>query len=146
MWLSCGFGFYLVLELGPFFLVGHALRKPFGELVGPYLAFAAPGAILLSLVWLLKKWEKQGVSSKLLARGWSLMMALFGIALTVAVSYSGFELRLIGPKDAVVGFIPSGLLAVFVFYFGMYHMALKHFSARAVEKPMAKSDEASFPT
>jgi hypothetical protein len=41
-WLLWAVPFYLVLEVGLFLIVGWALNKSVVELVGPYLAFAAP--------------------------------------------------------------------------------------------------------
>ncbi len=131
MWLFWGLGIYLALELGACRIAAQVLNKTTGELVGPYLAFAVPWAILAPLIWWLRKWEEQGASPKRLAREWGLSMALFGVAMAAAVFYSGVELRLMDTTDAVSGFIAGVLISVPIFYFGMYNMALKRISSRA---------------
>ena len=131
VWLMWSLLFYLVLEVGPFLITASALKKTAGELVGPYLAFAIPWVIMAPLIWWLRKWEEQGASPKRLARGWGLSMALFGVTGIAATYYSGTELHLMDPKDAVGGFVFTLLLSVPTFYFGMYHMALRRISARA---------------
>jgi hypothetical protein len=133
-WLFWGLGIYLALELGACRIAAQILNKTAGELAGPYLAFAVPWAILAPLIWWLRKWEEQGASSRRLARGWGLGMALFGVAVAVAVFYSGMVLRLMDPTDVVGGFITAVLLSVPILYFGMYHRALRSISARAVSK------------
>jgi hypothetical protein len=60
VWLFWGLGIYLVLELGPFLLLGVALKKTAAELLSPYLACAMPGVIFMPLVWRLWQREKQG--------------------------------------------------------------------------------------
>jgi peptidoglycan biosynthesis protein MviN/MurJ (putative lipid II flippase) len=146
VWLFWGLGIYLALELGACRIAAQVLNKTAGELAGPYLAFAVPWAILAPLIWWLRKREEQGASSKQLARGWGLGMAVFGVAVSVAVFYSGSVLRLMDPTDVVGGFITTVLLSVPILYFGMYHMALKRLSARTVEKLKPRSDGASSPT
>jgi len=134
IWLFWGLGIYLALELGPCLIAARVLNKTAGELVGPYLAFAVPWAILAPLIWWLRKWEEQGASPKRLARGWGLSMALFGVVVAVAVFYSGIVLRLIDPTDAVGGFIAAVLLSVPISNFGMYYRALPRISARSAGK------------
>lgn len=134
IWLFWGIGIYLVLELGPCLIAARVLNMTAGELAGPYLAFAVSWAILAPLIWWLRKGEEQGSSPRRLARGWGLGMALFGVAAVVAVFYSGIALRLVDPTDAVGGLIAGVLLSVPIFYFGMYHMALKRISLRAAGK------------
>ncbi len=134
VWLLWGLGIYLALEAGPFLLLGVALKKTAAELACPYLACATPAVIFMPLVWWLKKWEKQGMSPKRLARGWGLSMVLFGVAAVVAVSYSGVQLGLMNPMDAVGGLIVSVLLSVPISYFGMYHMVLTRIPSRTTGK------------
>jgi hypothetical protein len=134
VWLLWGSGIYLLLELGPFLIAARVLKKSAGELAGPYLAFAVPWAIMAPLIWWLRKCEEQGVSPKRLAHGWGLSMALFGVAGVAAVFYSGVELRLMDPRDAVISFVVMVLLSAPIFYFGMYHRALPRISARSAEK------------
>lgn len=131
VWLFWGIGIYLLLELGPFFIAGAALKKTAGELVGPYLAFAAPWAIMAPSIWWLRKWEEQGASAKKLARGWGLSMALFGFMAVAALFYSGVMLGLMDLSNAVGGFIVAVLLCIPIFYFGMYYRALKVVTSRA---------------
>ena len=133
-WLFWGLGFYLVLELGPFLIAAWLLKKTAGELAGPYLAFAAPWVIFVPLIWWLRRWEETGASPKRLARGWGLSMALFGIAVEVAVFYSGVELHLMDQNDAVGGFIVALLLGIPILYLGMYYKSLRTISSRAAEK------------
>jgi len=133
-WMFWGLVFWLVLELGPFFIAGWVFKKTAGELAGPYLAFAVPWAIMAPLMWWLRKGEERGISPKRLAHGWGLGMALFGVALAVAVFYSGVELRLMDRKDAVVSFIVVVLLGVPVFYCTLYRRALPRISARSAGK------------
>jgi hypothetical protein len=134
IWLFWGLGIYLALELGPCLIAARGLNKTADELVGPYLAFAVPWAILAPLIWWLRKREELGASPKRLARGWGLSMACFGVAVIVAVFYSGSVLRLMDPKDVVGGFITTVLLSIPILYFGMYYTALRSISARAVSK------------
>jgi len=133
-WLFWGLAFWLVMELGPFLIAERVLKKTAGELAGPYLAFAVPWAIMASLIWWLWKWEERGVSPKRLARGWGLSMALFIVALGVAVFYSGVELGLLDRKDAVVSFIVTTLWGGCIVYFTLYHMVLRRISARSAGK------------
>jgi hypothetical protein len=133
-WLFWGLPIYLVLELGPFLIIGYGLKKTVGELVGPYLAFAVPAVILMPLVWWLRVWEEQGTSPKRLARGWGLSMALFGVAVAVAVFYFGVELHLVGWGDAIVSFVVCVFLSVPIGYFMSYHMAITRFSSRSSAK------------
>jgi hypothetical protein len=129
-----GLGFWLVLELGPFFIAELAFKKTAGELAGPYLAFAVPWAIMAPLIWWLRKWEERGVSPKCLAHGWGVSMALFGVASMVAVFYSGVELSLMDRKDAVVSFIVVVLFSVPIFYCTLYRWVLMRISARSSKK------------
>jgi hypothetical protein len=138
-WLFWGLGFYLVLELGPFLIAGWVFKKTANELAGPYLAFAAPWAIMAPLIWWLRKWEETGVSPKRVAHGWGLSMALFGVAVAVAVFYSGVALRLVDRKDAIVSFIVGVLLSVPIFYYTLYRLTLPRISARASGKPCIPS-------
>jgi hypothetical protein len=133
-WLFWGLGFYLVLELGPFLIAGWVFKKTAGELAGPYLAFAMPWAIMAPLIWWLRRWEERGVPPKRLAHGWGLSMALFGVAVAVAVFYSGVELRLMDLKGTVVGFIVVVLLIVPISYWTLYRRALPRISARSAGK------------
>jgi hypothetical protein len=134
VWLFWGLGIYLVLELAACRIAAQVLNKTAGELAGPYLAFAVPWAILAPLIWWLRKREERGISPKRLARGWGLGMAVFGVAVAVAVFYSGMALRLMDPTDVAGGFIATVLLSVPILYFGMYYTALRSISARAVGK------------
>jgi ABC-type multidrug transport system permease subunit len=61
-------------------------------------------------------------------------MALFGVAVAVAVFYSGMVLRLMDPTDVVGGFIATVLLSVPILYFVGSHLMLTRLSARAVSK------------
>jgi hypothetical protein len=134
VWLFWGLGIYLVLELGAFLIAGRVLNKTVGEMAGPYLAFAMPWAIMAPLIWWLRKREEQSASPKRLARGWGLSMALFGVVLGFAVFYSGFKLSLIGLSDALISFATVAAFSGLIFYFGMYHMALKRISSRSPAK------------
>lgn len=134
VWLFWGIGIYLALELGPFLIAGQVLKKTVGEMAGPYLAFAMPWVIMVPLIWWLRKREEQGTSPKRLARGWGLSMALFGVVLGFAVFYSGVKFSLIGLSDAVISFVTTALFSGLIFYFGMYHMALKRISSRTAAK------------
>jgi len=111
-WLLWSLPIYLVLEVALFLIIGLGFKRTVGELVGPYLAFAAPALIMMPLVWLLRMWEGQGASPKRLARGWGLCVVLFGVAVQIATFYSGIKLRLIDPDDAIGGFITVFLLGV----------------------------------
>jgi hypothetical protein len=128
-WLFWGLPIYLVLEAGPFLIIGWGLKKTVGELAGAYLAFAVPAVILLPLVWWLRVSEEQGTSPKRLARGWVLSTAMFFVAVIATVIYSGIEFRLIDPKDALGGFVAAVLLSV-PSYFVTYRMMLRVISTR----------------
>lgn len=130
-WLFWGLCMYLIFELGPFFIAKQVLHKTLDELAGPYLAFAAPAAIFLPLVWWLKKWEVMGASPKRLARGWGLMMVLFFVADAGAVFYSGVKLGLMDLSDAVICFFVAGSYCGLIAYFSMYHLILQRIAARA---------------
>ena len=130
-WLFWGLGVYLVLEMGPFVVLGLALKKTVAELAVPYLACAMPAAILMSLVWWLRQREDQGASPKLLARGWGASVALFGIAMVVATIYFGVKLGLMDSSDAVGGLVVSVLLCLPISYFTVQHMAITRISSRA---------------
>ncbi len=134
VWLFWGLGTYLVLESGPFFIVGSVLKKTAGEMAGPYLAFALPAVIVMPLIWWLRKWEEGGASPKRLAHGWGLSMALWVLALAVAVFYSGAKFRLMTPSDAGISFVTSALFSGLILYFVGYHRALARLSSKADEK------------
>ena len=133
-WLLRGLGTYLLLESGPFLVLGLALRKTAAELAGPYLACAAPAAILMPLVWWLRQREERGATSKRLARGWGVSVALFGVAMVVAVIYSGVKFHLMNPTDALGGLVVSVLLSAPISYFTLYHMVITRLSSRAAAK------------
>lgn len=146
VWLFWGLGIYLALELGPFIMAAQALNKTAGELAGPYLAFAAPAVIVMPLVWWLKKREEHGASPKRLARAWGLITALFIVAVTVALFYSGVELRLMDASRAFGGFVAAALWGAFIVYFSAYRTALRQISARVAEKaggPGAKESDSN---
>jgi hypothetical protein len=130
VWLFWGLGIYLALEAGPFLIAGLVLKKTVGEMAGPYLAFAVPAAIIMPLIWYLKKWEEQGVTPKRLARGWGLSMVIFVVAMGVAVFYSGVKLHLMGRWDAVVSFIVSTLWGGLIVYFTLCHMVSRRLSSK----------------
>jgi chromate transport protein ChrA len=129
-WLLWSLGLYLVLEMGPFLITGWVLKKTAGGLARSYLAFALPAAIIMPLIWWLRKWEEKCTSPKRVARGWGLSVALFDIAMMVALFYSGVVLGLIDPRNAVGGFIVAVLGSVSIVYFSMYRMALARISSR----------------
>lgn len=131
VWLFWGLLTYLVLEFGPFLLFGLALKKTVAELAGPYLACAMPAAIFIPLVWWLWQREKQNPSPKRLAREWGVSVALWGVAVVVAVIYSGVKLGFMDPKYAFGGLVVSLLLCVPIGYFTLYHMTLTRISSRA---------------
>jgi len=133
-WLFWGLPIYLVLELGPFLMIGYGFKKTEGELIGPYLAFAVPPLILMPLVWWLRVWEEQGTSPKRLARGWGMGVAFWGVSVLAATTYSGVNLRLIDPMDALVCFVGSVLLSVPIAYFMLYYMAITRLSSRSAAK------------
>jgi len=130
-WLLRALPGYLALEVGPFLIIGLGLKKTVGELLGPYLAFAAPAVILMPLVWWLRVWEKQGISPKRLARAWGVSVALWGVSVVVATIYSGVKFGFMDPMDALGGLIVSVLLSVPILYFMSYYMAIATVSSRA---------------
>ena len=131
VWLFWGLGTYLVLELGPFLLLGAALKKTAAELACPYLACAMPGVIFTPLIWRLWQRERLGTSPKRLAREWGVSAAIFGLAVVVAVIYSGVKLGLIDPSDAIGGLVVSVLLSLPIGYFTLHNMVLTRISSRA---------------
>lgn len=133
-WLSLSLPIYFVMELGAFLTIAWYLNKTVGELVGPYLAFTVPWAIVAPLVWWLRILEEQGISPKRLALGWLLSIALFFVAVMVATVYSGIELRLMDPKDALGAFVVTVLLSIPSLYFVAYRRTLRVISTRAAGK------------
>jgi hypothetical protein len=134
VWLFWSLGIYLAFELGACRIAAEVLDKTAGELAGPYLAFAIPGAILALLIWWLRKWEDQGALPKQLARGWGFGMVLFGVTAVGAVFYSGIVLRLMDSTDVVGSYIATALVGVPILYFSMYYRVLRSISARAASK------------
>ena len=130
-WLLWSMGFYLLLELGPFFLAGWVFHKTASSLARPYFAFAAPWAILAPLIWLLRTWEDSGVSLKRLAQGWGISLAIFGVGIAFALYYTIKKFSIGNPEDALVAFIVQLVLSTPIFYFGMYQLALARVSARS---------------
>jgi hypothetical protein len=130
VWLFWSLGILLALELGACRIAAQVLNKTAGELAGPYLAFAVPWAIFAPLIWWLRKWEERGASPKRLARGWGLGMALFDIAVDVAVFYSGMVLHLMDPTLVVGAFITTVLMSAPTSYFVVYHLVLARISSR----------------
>ena len=133
-WLFWSLPSYLLLEVGAFVIIGWYFKKTVSDLAGPYLAFAVPWAIFAPLVWWLRMWEEQGASPKGLARGWVLSMAAFFIAVMVATIYSGIELHLMDPSDALGTFVAVILLSVPTLYFVAYRRTLDVISTRAAGK------------
>jgi hypothetical protein len=133
-WLFWTVPIYLALEVGAFLIIGLALKKSVGDLAAPFLAFAVPALIMFPLVWWMRIREGQGASPKRLAREWVLSTSLFLIGVIVATFYSGIELRLINPEDALGGFIVSVLLSIPSLYFIAYRRTLRVISARATRK------------
>lgn len=134
VWLFWTVGLYLVLELGPFLMAARALDKPAIELAGPYLAFAIPWAILAPLIWWLRKNEERDVEPKRLAQCWGASVAFFGVAIAIAVYYSGVELDLMNKMDAIGGLVVSVVLIAPILYFTLHYMALSHFSSKAYKE------------
>ena len=130
VWLFGSLGFYLVLEAGIFLLVGTALAKSARALAGPYVAFALPGATILSLVWWLHRSEKRGSPPRRLARGWGMSVAVCCVMVMGAASYSGVALGFESPGTAIGGGVAGALLGAFITYLTMYHMALARISSR----------------
>jgi hypothetical protein len=62
-------------------------------------------------------------------------MVLFGVTVPGAFFYSGVELHLMDPKDALGGFVVTVLLSVPICYFGMSRIAFRTISTRTNEKP-----------
>lgn len=89
---------------------------------------------MMPLVWWLRVWEEQGTSPKRLARGWGMSVALWGVSVLVATTYSGVKLRLMDPMDALGGFVVSVLLSVPIGYFMLYHMVITRISSRSAAK------------
>ncbi len=133
-WLLWTLPIYLAMELGVFLTFTWYLNKTVGELVGPYLAFALPWAIVAPLIWWLRMLEEQGTPPKPLARGWLLTTSIFFAAVMVAALYSAVELHLIDPKDALGAVVVAVLLSVPSLYFVAYRRTLKVISARAAGK------------
>jgi len=133
-WILWSLPIYLLLEVGAFLIIRECLRKTASELIGPFLAFAVPWAIFAPLVWWLRKWEEQGATPKRLARGWGLSMALFSIAVMVALFYSGMELRLMDQMDAAISFVAMVPLSTPICYFVVYSRALTVISSRTSSK------------
>lgn len=88
----------------------------------------------MPLVWCLRIWEQEGTSPKRLARGWVLSTALFFVVVIIATFYSGIELHLMDPKDALGGFVVTVLLSVPICYFGMSRRVLRTISTRTARK------------
>ena len=140
-WLLWSLPIYFMMEFGLFLTAAWYLNKTAGELVGPYLAFAVPWIIIAPLVWWLRVLEEQGTSPKRLARGWLLSTTLFLVAVMIATVYSGIELRLMDPKDALGAFVVTVLLSVPSLYFVAYRRALRVISTRAAgRRDAANSD------
>lgn len=133
-WLLWAIPINLILEVGWFLAVGWVLKKTVGELAAPYLAFAVPSVVIMSLVWWLRMWEQEGTSPKRLARGWGLSMALFGTMVAGAFFYSGVSLRLMNPEDALGGVVATILLIAPISYFGMSRRVLRTISKRSAGK------------
>lgn len=121
---------WLALEAGEFAVAKQILHATETELVGPYLAFAVPGAVILPLAWWLKKWEKRAPSPKRLALGWSLCTALFFCVAIAAFYYTGVHLQLLKLSNVWI-FVVEAAAGVLVGAIGMYRMVLPRISARS---------------
>ena len=121
----------LALELVPAIVVKMVLPVTVGQLVGPYLAFAAPAVFFLLLAWWLRRQEERGATAWRLALAWSLSAGLFVLAIGVALFYSASALRLIDPKEILGPFIFAVSAGMLVASFTMYRMVLPTISARA---------------
>jgi hypothetical protein len=122
---------YFALELVPAIAVKEVLHVTMGQLVGPYLAFAAPIVIFLPLAWWLRRREERGATATRLALAWGLFTGLFVFEVGVALFYSASTLRLIDPKELLGPFIFAVSAGMLVASFTGYQRARRTISARA---------------
>jgi hypothetical protein len=134
-WLFWALGIYLALELGSFFIAALLLKTTVTELLGPYLAIAAPWIVFAPIIWWLRKREEQRASPTRLARIWGLSMAFFGVAEIAAIVYSGAVLRFITLTADLIASLLVLLLSVPILYFVMYYQALRVISTRVAMGP-----------
>jgi hypothetical protein len=127
-------GLLLVLLLVPTFLIKLLLRKAVGDMVYPYLTYAVPCLTFLFVALLLRTWEDHGASPRRLALAWSLCTTLFIFVVFAATFYSGVELHLVDPGDAVGAFVVACVGGASVGLFITYSRVLKVTSARATKR------------
>jgi hypothetical protein len=125
---------YLALVLVPAFLVMLVLHKTVGEITGPYLAYAVPGPIFLLVILWLRTWEERGASPRQVALVWSLCTTLFMFLVFGATVYSGVELHLIDPNDAVGTLVVGCVGGALVGPLTTYRHVLKIASARTAKR------------
>ncbi|MGB6871087.1 MAG: hypothetical protein WBD93_15855 [Acidobacteriaceae bacterium] len=128
-WLFRGIGIFLVLEISSFVILGFALKKTAIELAGPYFAIAAPSSVMFFVIWQLNRRVAEGVKPQELARNWSLSVAIFFVAMAVAIYYSGAALGLMPPNSALMDLVIALLIGIPCVSWGVYKIALIRISA-----------------
>jgi hypothetical protein len=123
----------LVLVLGVCFIAKLVLHATVQELGGPYLAFATPQLILLTLMMWLRTWEaKRAPAPKRVALLASLFGAFFFGAIAAALLYSAITLHLLKPNDPIlIFFCFAALVGVVTSSITMYHTTLSSAASRA---------------
>jgi hypothetical protein len=133
MWmkLAGAFGLILAFTLALFLVVKLTLHSTAWELVGPYIAFAAPQSIFLSLAYWLRKWEERRPSPMRLAFWWGVSVATFAAAISCASIYSGIALHLIDFSDVTVFAAAASAAGSFGAGLLVYHRAVPRLVARS---------------
>ena len=129
--------FCLVLQFAVFAVAKQVIHVAWGELVGPYFAFALPTIIFVpSFMWL-RRLEYHATSPRRLALYWGVTTGSSLVMWIVAFVYSGLELHLINPNNTWAFVVAGGVGIVVessVVYRNMYRTLLTRMSARTPDK------------
>jgi hypothetical protein len=122
-------GIYLAGQLALFALIKGIFRPTWGELVGPYLAFAASMAGTLLMAWFVNdRWATRKATPKQYAVGGGLCAAFLALSADGAFAYLGLVLGLIDWQ--LVGDWTNWAFIVLpltlFFSFGVYRIAYRN--------------------
>ncbi len=117
-------------------LLKLAFHLRLGQLVAPFLVFAAP-AIFLPPVVLLRRWEGRGAPPRHVALAWSLWIGLLVFGVDVGLLYLARVLRMFDPlADLGAWIFTVALLTVSAFFFAYFEVR-EIATRRATSRPSA---------
>jgi hypothetical protein len=134
-------GIYLAGQLALFVIVKWIFRATWGELIGPYLAFAASMATTFFIVWFLNNWASRKATPRQFALGAGLCAAFLALSADGAFAYLGLALGLINQQfisdwtNWMFIVLPLTLVFSMVVYRGAYRTAKARHANTGIAAP-----------